>query len=344
MIKNYLTIAWRSLLKNRYVTLINISGLIIGISGALFVGIFILDELKYDRHFKFSDRMYRLTSTFTNQGTVLHSAQTTANIAPLMKQFPEVESTARILPGDEGFIFLNEVALKEKIFYTDSSFAKLFDLTLLSGNKNKCLASPSSVLISRQMAIKLFGEDWIQKKVIGERLSIDGWLPLTITGVFRDLPDHTHFRSNLFASVPTGYEKWLSDESEVYTYILLKSNTNPKDLSEKLKSTPSFLGKANQNGLLQLGMQPLTDIHLFSSFENDNATLGNIKNIIALALVAVFLLLIALANFANLFAASSFNRLKEVGVRKAIGALSSQLRNQFLLETFLITTIAWEFQ
>lgn len=341
MIKNYLIIAWRSLIKSRSIAIINISGLVIGISGSLFIGLFILDELEYDQHFKFKDRIYRLTSTFLNQGTVLHSAQTTANIAStLNQQFPEIQKATRILPADEGFIFSNETALKEKILYTDSSFTTLFDLTILLGNKDKCLANPSSIIISKRMAIKLFGEDWIQKKVLGELLLIDGQIPLYITGVFNDLPNHTHFKSNLFASIPTGFENWMTDQSKVYTYILLQEKSDPESLSKKLKSTFSILNKANEDGLMQVDMQPVTSIHLFSSFENDNATLGNIKNIYALVLVAIFLLIIALANFANLFAASSFNRLKEVGVRKAIGALSNQLRNQFLLETFLLTTIA----
>jgi putative ABC transport system permease protein len=340
MIKNYLTIAWRSLIKSRSIAVINILGLVVGISSSLFIGLFILDELQFDQHFTFKDRIYRLTSTFVNQGRVLHSAQTTANIGPaLVRQFPEIQKATRMFV-DEGFIFSNETALKEKILFTDSSFTQLFDLTLLLGNKNNCLTDPSSVIISERIAIKLFGENWIQKKVLGEPIQIDGRIPLSITGVFRDLPRHTHFQSNLISSVPLGFERWLSDQSEVYTYVLLKENSYPDNLSRKLKSISIFLNKTKEIGLTRLDMQAITDIHLFSSLENDDAILGNIKSIYALVLVAVFVLIIVLANFANLFTTSSLNRLKEVGVRKTIGALSIQVRNQFLLETFLITTVS----
>lgn len=343
MLRNYLKIAWRSLWKSRLVTLINISGLAIGIGGCLFIGLFILDELKYDQHFRFKDRIYRLISTHENKGTSYQSAQTNGDIAAnFIRQFPEVENSTRLLPADEGFIFSNESAFKEKIVYTDSAFTEIFDLILLLGDKDKCLVNPSSIIISRTTAVKLFGDDWRQKGIIGETLSVDGWLPLNITAVFNDLPYHTHFKSNLFASVPSGFEDWISDKSKVYTYVLLNEHSNVDNLNKKLKVPASSMSSLNdRDGTTHISLQTLTSIHLFSSsFEDDNAILGNIKNIYALVLVSFFLIVIAISNFVNLYTSSSFNRLKEIGVRKAIGALSVQLRFQFLSETFLITAIA----
>jgi putative ABC transport system permease protein len=341
MIKNYLKIALRYLLRNRIISLINITGLVVGIAGSLLIGLFVLDELEYDQHFAFKDRIYRLISTYENNGTVYNSAQTPGNLAlNLLQQFPEVQNVTRILPADEGFIFSGEAAFKEKIIYADSAVTNLFDLIFLLGNGQRCLANPSSVIISETTAIKLFGEGWRQAKIIGESLNVDGKIPFQITGVFSDLPDHMHFNSNLFASIPSGFEDWMNEKSKVYTYILLRENSNVNDLVRKLELETSLFNGKREDHLIKINLQSITSIHLFSSFEDENAMVGNIKNIYALILVAFFIMVTTVSNFASLYTASSFNRMKEVGVRKTIGAPAIQIRNQFFAETFLITIIA----
>ena len=341
MIRNYLKIAWRSLLKSKSATIINISGLAIGISGCLFIGIFILDELKYDEHFRFKDRIYRLISTHEKKGVSYQSAQTNGNIASnFITQFPEVQKATRLLPADEGFIFSKESAFKEKIIYTDSAFTSVFGLTLVLGDKDKCLTNPSSVIISKATAVKLFGDNW-HENVIGQTLSVDGRIPLNVTGVFEGLPHHTHFKSNLFASVPSGLKDWIDNNSKVYTYVLLSENSKVDNLQAKLKAPESSIRNLSDGDrITHISLQSLTSIHLFSSLEDDHAKLGNIKNIYALLVVAFLLLVIAISNFVNLHTSRSFSRLKEVGVRKATGASKIQLRFQFLSETLLITVIA----
>lgn len=339
MLRNYLTIAWRSLLKNRLTTFINIGGLVIGIGGSLLIGLFVLDELSYDQHFDNSERIYRATTTHVKEGIVYHSAQTNGGIAAdLLQQFPEIQHATRLLPEDEVFLFTKETAFKEKIIYTDSSFLNVFDIHLRSGNRHNCLSTPSSIIISETTALKLFGNNWSEQSILGETLAIDGRIPLIITGVFTDFPEQSHFTSHLFASVPSGYGNWLSDKSKVYTYVLLATHHKPDELDRKIKTTR--LNTTDENRMEQISLQPVTRIHLFSSFEDENARLGNIKNIYALLLVSLFLIVITVSNFINLYTASSLNRLKEVGVRKALGALSKQLRTQFLIETSLITLIA----
>ena len=136
MLEIYLKIAWRYLLKNRLITIINISGLVVGMSGSLLIGLFILDELEYDQHFRFKDRIYRLISTYENNGTLYHSAQTTGNIASnFIQQFPEDQNATRVMTSDEGCVFSDGSAFKEKIIYTYYAFTMLFDLTNLVGNK-----------------------------------------------------------------------------------------------------------------------------------------------------------------------------------------------------------------
>jgi len=341
MIKNYLKIALRHLLKNRLITLANITGLVVGMAGALLIGLFVLNELEYDQHFEFKDRIYRLTSTYENNGNVYHSAQTPANIAPaLLQQFPEVENATRLLPADEGFIFSGDAAFKEKIIYTDSAFTNVFDLSLLLGNKQSCLENPSSIIINETTAAKLFGAGWRQADIIGKTLAVDGKIPFEITGVFSDLPYQMHFNSNLFASVPSGFEDWMNEKSEVYTYVLLRENSDSNDLTRKLETGASLSNVNREDRLAKINLQNVTSIHLFSSFKDENAVVGNIKNIYALILVALFIMITTVSNFAGLYTASSFNRLKEVGLRKTVGALGIQIRYQFFAETFLTTIIA----
>ena len=341
MLKNYIKMAWRSLKKNGLTTWINIGGLVLGLGGSLFIGLFVLDELAYDQHHRDRDRIYRLTSTYEKQGTLYQSALTTGRVASdVAREFPEVLYATRLMREDEAFLFSKEIAYKEKIIYTDSFFLKVFDIDLLIGNKNKCLGDLSSVLISKTMALKLFGDSWSQQDLLGQTLSVDGRIPLTITGVFDDFPEHSHFRSNLFATVPTGHKEWMDDTSEVYTYVLLGENTKADDLDKKIKSQSVRFNPDEVDEKRQLSLQPITKIHLYSIYDDENAEVGSIKSIYALLLVALFLIGVTVSNFANLYTASSLNRLKEVGIRKAIGALGNQLRQQFLLETILITSIA----
>lgn len=330
---------FRTIMKNKLTTFINITGLVVGLGGVLLIGLFVVDELSYDQHYKHKNRLYRLTSAYHQEGNIYHSAQTYSNMAPTLEQeLPEIQAATRMLPLDETFLFSEEKAFKEKIIYTDSSFAKVFGLTLLIGNSDECLANPSSLLLSESMAIKIFGVHWQQKTILGEILSVDGKIPLTITGVFKYLPTHSHFRSDLFASIPLGFD-WMDNNSKVYTYILANEQVNRNYLEEKLQTLSDKLLPSKES-FIQINLQPITDIYLCSSLEDENGIHGNLNNIYTLLVIAFFLIVITVINFVNLYTANSLRRLKEIGVRKALGALSRQLQYQFLLETAFITLTA----
>lgn len=339
MIDNFLKIALRSLLKNRLLSLINIFGLVAGLTGSIFIGLYIIDELQYDRHYRLKDRMFRLTTSFDLDGTKYHSATTSGNVGPLLAQkFPEVESIARLLAKDEVFLFSEKKAFKEEIIYTDAGFPRVFTPVILLGNKEQCLANPSSIIISKGIARKMFGENWRKKIILGKALLIDGRIPLAITGVFDDFPKQSHFTSQLFATVPTEHKEWMNDKSKVYTYVLLRPNANVENFASKLNS--GIIDQSRSSESRRVNLQPIASIHFSPVLNDENALKGNIENIYALLLVCVSLILITVTNFVNLYTAGSFNRLKEVGVRKALGALRIQLRFQFLLETFLITMVS----
>jgi len=341
MIDNYLKIALRSLLKNRLTSIINIFGLVTGLTGSIFIGLYIIDELQYDRHYRLKDRMFRLTTSFDVRGTKYHSATTSGNVGSVLAQkFPEVESIARLLAKDEVFLFSEKRAFKEEIIYTDAGFSRVFSPAILLGNKEQCLANPSSIIISKGIARKMFGENWRTNIILGKPLLIDGRIPLTITGVFDDFPKQSHFTSQLFATVPTEHREWMNDKSKVYTYVLLKPNANVENLAGKLNSNAGIVDQSASSESIKINLQLITSIHFAPVLHDENALKGNIENIYALMLVCVSLILITVTNFVNLYTAGSFNRLREVGVRKALGALRIQLRFQFLLETFLITMVS----
>ncbi len=341
MIDNYLKIALRSLLKNRLTSLVNIFGLVTGLTGSIFIGLYIIDELQYDRHYGLKERMFRLTTSFDVSGTKYQSATTSGNIGSVLAQkFPEVESTTRLLAKDEVFLFSEKKAFKEEIIYTDAGFSRVFGPVILLGNKEECLANPSSIIISKGIARKIFGENWRKNIILGKSLLVDGRIPLTITGVFDDFPKQSHFTSQLFATVPTGHKEWMNDKSKVYTYVLLKPNANFENLANKLSSNSGIVHQDPSSERIRINLQPITSIHFSPVLHDENALKGNIENIYALLLVCVSLILITVTNFVNLYTAGSFNRLREVGVRKALGALRIQLRFQFFLETFLITMVS----
>lgn len=341
MINSYVKVAGRSLLKRTATNVVNICGLAVAICGALFIGVFVLDELQYDQHFPNKDRIYRLTTSYESNGIIHHSAQTRAGIAPLVRaQQPAIENITRLMATDEVFLSAGQRAFKENIIYTDSSFLSVFALNILAGAKGECLKLPSSIIISESRAAKLFGPNWSRAEVLGTTLLVDNKIPLTITGVFRDLPARTHFNAHLFASLPSGLEQWMSDESRVYSYVMLGENADAAVFERTLATQSLAITRSAQHDEERIHAQLLSDIHLSSSLEDENAILGNRKNLYALSVAALVLLFIAITNFANLYTASSLNRIREVGVRKALGALSLQVRCQFWLETLLITCMA----
>lgn len=337
MIRHYFNIALRSLFNRRFSTIMNVTCLAVGIAGALLIALYVTDELKYDQYHKKKENLFRITSKYQQEGSEYLSAQTDGNVATTMLQkFPEVERATRLLSKDDVFLYHNATAFKEGIIYADAGFTEVFSIDLLAGSQTTCLINPSSIIISNKIAKRLFGNNWKEKSVIGQTLSLDGRIPLNVTGVFESFPSHSHFQSELFASVPTGHQDWLGDKSKVYTYALLAENTNVELLKSKLKIHRELTG----NGNTELNLQPITQIHLFSNFGDENGYVGNIKNIYSLVFVSFLLLIMTLANFVNLYTAGSFGRLKEIGVRKAIGAVNRQLRHQFLLETTIITFVA----
>lgn len=335
--KSYLKTTVRIIVQNKVSSLINIVGLVAGFSGFILIALFVLDELKFDRHFLNSNRLYRITSRYAKEGQSHSSAQTPAQLAPrMMTELPEVEAATRLMVPDEAFLFPNEKVFKETIIFTDSSFLRVFGFDLVQGDPLRCLSNRSSIILCESMAEKLYGMGWKEISIIGESILIDGYIPMTVTGIFKDMPSHSHFHSSIFASVPAGEDTWMGEEDRVFTYLLLRNKTNISNLQNKIGAWTSQLNQKGELKISEYKFQKVTDIHLYTDLEEDLTTQGSIHDIYTLVMIAGFLIITSVINFMNLYAAQTSGRFKEVGVRKILGAFRRQLHHQFMLEASLL--------
>ncbi|MEO5999335.1 MAG: ABC transporter permease, partial [Chitinophagaceae bacterium] len=355
MFKNHLKIAFRSLVRNKAFSIINISGLAIGLATCLIIMLFVQDELSYDRFNEKADRTVRVIFRGTVQGQKMNEPNVMPPTAQtLKKDYPEVLEATRIRYYGRPRIMYGEQTFRDNSFaFVDSNFFQVFSIPFLKGDPKTALSQPNSIVVSKTLAHKYFGD----KDPIGKVLTfIDGNTTCKITGLVDDVPENSHFHFDLFASMSSLDEarnnSWMV--SEFYTYLVLPSGYNYKTLEAKLpKFVEKYIGpqflqemgmsldqyhkKGNDIGLY---LQPLTDIHLHSNFAYDLGTPGDIRYVYIFAAIAIFMLFIACINFMNLSTAGASRRSREVGIRKVLGSLKQELVKQFLVESILVSTIS----
>jgi len=346
MFNNYLKIALRNLLRYKIFSLINISGLAIGIAGILLIGMYIQDELSYDKFHKKATRIYRLTISRDGADTS-GFVGTMAPIAPTLKvKFPELEDYVRIDP----FLFKKKHLLsynninfyEERFVLADPSLFQVFDFKLLQGDPETALANPTDLVITKSMAEKYFGNE----SPMGKTIRYDGKRNFTVSGVMEDIPQNSHYKFDFVASFKhiNAIKQWKNTDllnswghGNFYTYVLLKENVFPREFESK---SSAFLREITKSPKGRVLLQPITEIHLFSKNIKDPEPHGNIMNIYLYSAIAVVILLIACINFMNLYTANSEVRAKEVGMRKVLGANKNQLVLQLLGESIVHTVIA----
>lgn len=346
MIKNYLKTAWRNLLRYKGFSLINILSLAIGITGCLVIGVFVWDELKYDKSIEGGENVYRIYEERNNNNSITYNASVPPMFATFLNmQYPEVDTTARMLmSGDKYLVELGENrGYEEKGWYVDASFFEVFPLKFLKGNPATALIAPNTVVISDDIASRYFDkEDPIGKSIYIDKDTFE------VKGVLDELPEHFHLDLHFLMSLPSA---GLDDElmqrwtwHQFYTYVKLKPGSDINQLQDKFQA---HVKKEIHPTLTQAGFtflpffQSLHNIHLQSSeFIYDNAIRGNETYVKGLTIIALFVLVIACFNFINLATARSLRRAKEIGVRKVIGAERRQLIFQFISETVLLSLIA----
>ncbi len=361
MFRNYLKIVLRNLFKHRYYSLINIVGLAIGISCCLFILLYDLHELSYDRYHEKADRIHRLTLSGRIGDSEFRVAALAAPTAgALMKDFPEVSEATRLYTQtrrSERFVRHRDKTFKEtRIVFADANMFDVFTVPLLKGDPVTALAEPNTIVISGKTAQKYFGNE----DPMGQILTFDGTTDYEITGVFHDIPSNSHFHFNFIPSLVTlddSRDPWWLNNLAFRTYVLLKEGTNPRQFEDKFPDmVRKYIGpmmeqfrEVSFDELLQSGLridyhlQSISDIHLHSNLEEEFEPNGDIKYVIIFSVIAFFILVLACINFMNLSTARSIHRAREVGIRKVVGSTRHQLILQFLAESTIMSFMAMIF-
>lgn len=356
MFKNYVKIALRNLRNRLGYTFINISGLAIGIASCLLISIYVINELSYDRFNSKARQIYRIKQTTIASSKEKPDAQTPFLVGSTVeREYPQlIKTSVRFYDrGNEATSFLDrdrEISMRTEGFYfTDSTFFDVFSARLIRGNPDNALDNPLSLVISEELANKYYPDE----NPIGRTLSYNGIrsMAMTITGVMEEWPEESHMNlkalasfsslKTLFSRNPDYMDNWWINP--VWTYVELKDPGAVAALQDQL---PNFVEKYYTNTnrpdgeSIELGLQPLTDIHLYSNLENEINPNGSIFYVNLFSAVAILILLIACVNFMNLATARSVERGREVGMRKVLGADRWQLIKQFMGESFLMSFFA----
>lgn len=348
MTLNNLKFSWRNIRRHQVFSVINITGLVMGITVCLLMLNFVVFEKSYDKFFERHEDIVRVgyTRLIDNQPQFSKAQVFPAVGEVLQESVPAVEQYARLFPMAthiDAVLHINDNNKsfhETSLFAVDSTFLKIFSIELLQGDKNRALSGENKVMLSESIAIKYFGHTDVLNKVI----TWNGMGDYMVTGVFKNLPENSHLKFDLLFSWMNVYEersKWNWDG--FYTYLLLKPNSNLATLEPLMQRVLNKKSQAPKDDRVsaQYFLQPLTSIHLTSNLTGEINANGNKKVVESFLLIAFAILLLAVFNYINLTIARSVKRAKEVGVRKIIGSTRSQLMNLFFTESFLLSLTAF---
>lgn len=342
MIKNYLKIALRNLLKNKTAGAINIFGLTIGLTSCLLIALYIQHETSYDNFERNGNRISRVIMEYKFEGgnDLKKGNFTSVRVASVFKKtFPEVENAVRMADEDNVVKYKDKLFTESKFMFADPSFFDFFTFRLLQGDPSKVLSATHQVVLSASTAKKYFGNE----EAVGKVLQVgNDSIPYQVTGVTADCPSNSQIKYDFLASFSSlgltkEYEETYWDANYT-TYLLLRNKQAANTLQAKL---PAFMKKemAGQGATVNFYLEPFTKIHLQSEYGGFEAN-NSITYIYILAAVALLILVIVCFTYVNLSTARSVERAKEVGIRKVIGAGKKQLFWQFIGESFLLCSVA----
>jgi len=341
MLKNYFRTAWRNLARGKSFSMINISGLVVGMAGATLILLWIYNEVSYDRFHENKDRIYKVYSVTDIPGVKRNAIDVVSQpLGPGMKRtFPEVEAFTRFGDNDNFLVTVqNKSFTKIAGAFVDENFLRIFSFPLASGNINEQLNNPTGIVITERLALQLFAT----REAIGKTIRLDSTDNFTVTGVLKDLPTNSTLSFDYL--LPWTYLKklgWNNDDwvsNNIFTYLLLKPNTDVTAFNAKISNFTRI--NAGRNDLWLHFVYPLKRWHLYSEFDNGVPVGGKIDTVRIFGIIAGFILLIACINFMNLSTARSEKRAKEVGIRKVSGAGRGLLIGQFIAEAALTAFIA----
>jgi putative ABC transport system permease protein len=357
MFRNYLIVALRNLWRHRGYTLINVFGLTIGLASSVFILLYVVNELTYDKFHEKSDQIHRVWISGSMPATEMRHAVTSPPMAEaLLNDYPEVENVVRMRKSGGWLVRKGDRTFQEtdeNFIFADSTFFDVFSFDLIKGDPQSCLRDPRSIVLSEEYATKYFGDE----DPIGQTLVIEQDTNLSvITGVMADFPQNSHFHYNMIGSLSTlensRSTNWVNHN--FYTYVVLKEGTDPVEFESRLRemvlkyvgpTIVQFMGvdieqfeaAGNSYGYK---VQKLTDIHLHSDLQYEHEPNGNPLYVYVFLVAAILILVIAGVNFMNLATARSTIRAREVGLRKVVGSTRSQLIGQFLTESVVLSLIS----
>ncbi|MBT1704754.1 ABC transporter permease [Chryseosolibacter indicus] len=344
MIRNYIKVAIRNLLRQKGFSFINIFGLALGISCTALIGMWVTDELSYDNFHQDHKRMYRITSTLPDMK--VHAAVSSAPLGPAIKnEIPEVEDAVRITGYNRDLIQVGDVKFEEKgVIFADSNFFKVFTFPFLKGDREKALLNPEGIVITEAMARKYFGSIDVIDKTIRKNNKDD----FTITGVIANIPSNSHLKFDFvhpirfLARTNNDFKNNVWDNFNYYTYLKLNDKTQQSESAiDNLEQKIQAIYKKNEPVVkVEFVLQPLSKVHLYSNFLADIPGHGNAQNVYIFMIVAIFILVVACLNFMNLATARAARRAKEVGLRKVVGAVRPHLMGQFLAESLVVALLS----
>lgn len=349
MFRNYLKVAFRNLLKNKLFSVINILGMSLSLASVFVIGLFVMDELSYDHHIVNSENKFRVVNNRYADG----GDHAVLPIVPypfadyLKKDYPEIKSTARLMDtyGDVLIELDNKRFNEPHGVYAETVLIDMLSLQFLEGDANTALNEVDRIVLTQSMAQKYFGND----KAVGKMLKVSK-RDFIVSGVIADPQDQFHLKINFLLSfpsltrnwIPYRFENWINQQ--YFTYIELQSGTDVEAFNSKLHDFVAKYAspKTKPEGFYyEPFLQSITDIHLNSSSHQwEIAQRGNAQMVSILIIAAGLILVIACLNFVNLSTSRSIKRMKEVGVRKVVGAYRSQLTVQFVTESVLITVLS----
>ncbi len=352
MVKNYLKIAFRSLRKNKLFSLINILGLSVGITAAVFILQYSFYELSFDSFHTNRADIYRVMNNRYEGDRLIQSGQITYSaVGPQMEaDYPEIIRSTTVNNTGEIILRLDDKLIEaQRGFYVHQSFFEMFDFELIAGDASNLVADLNAIVLTESIARRLFEiKDDDFKSIVGELILLDRETnPTKITGVIKDVPENSHLdfevlvsRATLIQAWPQARSSWNS--SDFFHYVQLVPGTDQKQLEAKFEdfSNTYFKGDEVTGTFEKFHLQPLDEVHLYSDYEYDFAVKGDGRMVWALITVASFILLMAWINYINLTTSRALERAKEVGIRKVVGAERGQLIRQFMTETVVINLIA----
>ncbi|MEQ8476871.1 ABC transporter permease [Fulvivirga sp.] len=351
MLKNYFKIAIRTLRRKSVFALINVIGLSSGLLCVVFIFNWVKDELSYDKHINGSQNIYRVAAEAGTGNDKWHQSVTSLPLGPSMRDtYADIEAQAR-LDKNNALVSRGEIKyVEDYIILTDPEFFDVFDYHLIQGNEKTSLSNPYQIVLTESIANKYFN----QENPLGKTLKIYQYDPdgngvdYTVTGVIADPPHNSHFTFNMLGSMstiesvnPEAMTRWMNNS--YHTYVKLKDGTDPQNIEAQLPDLIQLnMGEQMEEYDLsyRFYLQPITDIHLHSDIQYEFKANGNIELVWVFGAIGILILTLACVNYINLSTAFSLDRVREVGVRKVLGAHKSQLVKQHFAETIILVLIS----